>query len=73
MFRRNEWEEHMRACALSHAKLRDGEIQNLRKIIYKKVWTHTDPQYSASLSIGFGSLKDVCLHSNLTGSLFIDS
>ena len=38
MFRRKEWEEHMRACALSHAKLRDGEIQTLRQIIYKKVW-----------------------------------
>ena len=69
MFRRKEWEEHMRACALSHAKLRDREIQTLREIIYKKVWTHTR---SLSLSIGFGSLKDVCLHSNLTGSFLFD-
>ncbi|XP_044163973.1 TNF receptor-associated factor 5-like isoform X1 [Acropora muricata] len=43
MFRRKEWEEHMRACALSHAKLRDGEIQNLRQIIYKKEYNNIPP------------------------------
>ncbi|XP_015760512.1 PREDICTED: uncharacterized protein LOC107339729 [Acropora digitifera] len=43
MFRRKEWEEHMSACALSHAKLRDGEIQTLREIIYKKEYNNIPP------------------------------
>lgn len=60
----------MRACALSHAKLRDGEIQTLRQIIYKKVWTDTR-SLSIQAFIGFGSLKDVCLHSNVTGSFYL--
>ena len=37
MFKRKQWEVHMRTCALSHAKQTDGEIQWLRQVIYKKV------------------------------------
>ena len=44
----------MRACALSHAKLRDGEIQTLRQIIYKKVWTHTRSLSIQALALVLG-------------------
>ena len=36
MFRRREWEDHVYARAMSHAKQTDGEIQRLKGMLYGK-------------------------------------
>ena len=50
---------------------RRGDTNSEANYLQKGMDTYEIPQYS-SLSICFGSLKDVCLYSNLTGSFLFD-